>query len=529
MQQKEIFEQLQNPELFGQNVSSVKILQTHISFVVLTGSFAYKIKKAIDFGFLDFSTLEKRKFFCEEEIKLNKRLCPKIYLSVVPITEHNGKIQLNGKGKIVEYALKMKEFPQENIMTNQLNKGNVTAKTIEEICDILVNFYKSNKGESEIESYGKAESVKKNIDENFEQTKSVINTTIPRATFDFIKDAANQFFEKNSSIFEKRIKEGHICDCHGDLHSGNIVILDNICIFDCIEFNKRFRYCDVASDISFLAMDLDYLNYPELSSYLIQNYIQKSSDKSILQVLNFYKSYRAYVRGKVNGFKLSDPNIKDTEKKEIIDISKKYFELSYYYAQLFSLDLNHPKPIIFLVCGMSGTGKSTLAQKLSIDYNATHLNTDIIRKEIEGINIFEKHLDEINTGLYSPEKIEKTYRKLIEKSEEFVKDKKNVILDATFSKKKFRKLVYDTFKKYDAALVVIECISRDDIVKKWLDKRIKTKSVSDGRWEVYLHQKKTFEKLTDDENSIVFDTSKESYDYRLGFFKKIIEKINEDG
>jgi aminoglycoside phosphotransferase family enzyme len=285
------------------------------------------VKKPVNFGFLDFSTLEKRKYFCEEEMRLNRRLCPDIYLDVIPITQKNNEIELNGEGEVVDYALKMKEFSQDKIMTNLLKRGKIDEETIGKICTILVDFYNSGERSDEIDNYGKVKAVKQNIDENFEQTRSVVDVAIPKDIYNYIQNVSSMFFDKKKDVFERRIKHGYIHDCHGDLHSGNIVVSDKIHIFDCIEFNKRFRFCDAASDVSFLAMDLDYLNYPFLSSYLIKNYVEKSNDTGIFDVLNFYKSYRAYVRGKVNGFRLSDPTVDEKEKKEIIETSKKYFDL----------------------------------------------------------------------------------------------------------------------------------------------------------------------------------------------------------
>jgi len=527
MEQTKLFEILKQPSFYGSDVESVNLLQTHISFVALTGKYAYKIKKPVNFGFLDFSTIEKRKFFCDEEIRLNRRLCPEIYLEVLPITKKNDEIELNGEGTIVDYALKMKEFPQARIMTNLLKKSEINEETIEKICTIMINFYNTQEHLEEIDDYGKAEAVRKNIKENFEQTKSVVDIAISKEKYRFLQDVSNDFFNKKKDFFEKRINQGFINDCHGDLHSGNIVVSDKIYIFDCIEFNKRFRFCDVASDLGFLAMDLDYLNYPFLSSYLINNYVEKSSDTGIFDVLNFYKSYRAYVRGKVNGFRLTDPTINQKEKRQIIETAKKYFDLSYYYASLFSLDLNTRRPLLFMVSGLTGTGKSTLALKLAIDYHAHQINTDIVRKELEGIDKFERHHDKIDTGLYAPEKIDYTYEKVIEKAASILKKRENVVLDATFQKKKYRDGVKNIARENNSFFLPIRCICPDEVVKKWLEERLKKKSVSDGRWEVYQNQKKTFESYTSEENPFEIDTSINSYKYRVNFFRKIIETIQE--
>ncbi len=529
MSKPDLLDNIKDPSFYGKDVNSVKILQTHISYVALTGKYAYKIKKPVNFGFLDFSTLDKRKHFCEEELRLNKRLSPDIYLDVIPITQKEDKLVLNGDGEIVDYALKMREFPQEQIMSNLLKKGRISEEIIERLCCQIVDFYKSSKNSKEIDNYGKLESVKQNIDENFEQTESVIGKTISKQSFDFIKNANEEFFKRKTSILEKRKNEGFIKDCHGDLHSGNIVVTKNgkIIIFDCIEFNRRFRFIDVASDIGFLAMDLDYLNWPYLSSYLIKLYVQKSGDSSIFEVLNFYKSYRAYVRGKVTGFALNDTNIAETERRKLTEIAKKYFELSSYYASLISIQIHNSKPILFMVSGLTGTGKSTISGKISVDYNAFYLNTDIVRKQIEGIDRFERHHDKPNTGLYSPEKIDKTYKSVIEKAREILQQKKNVVIDATFQKRSHREMAKKEAEKNKAIFVPILCTCPDAIAKKWLEERLKKKTVSDGRWEIYLSQKKTFENYSPLDSVISIDMSDNSYDYRMKTFENIQNYIKE--
>jgi hypothetical protein len=528
MNQGMLFDHLKNPTFYGPHVTSVQLLQTHISYVALTGVYAYKVKKPVNFGFLDFSTLDKRKYFCDEELRLNRRLSPDIYLDVIPITQTDTTLELDGRGPVVEYTLKMKEFPQEQIMTNMLKQGTITEDTIDQLCIRLIQFYTAQQPSEEITKFGEVKSVKQNIDENFEQTKPMIDITVPKDTFRYIKDATAQFFERKKDIFERRMKDGRILDCHGDLHSGNIVVSDHtIQIFDCIEFNERFRYIDVASDIGFLAMDLDCLNYPYLSSYLIQEYVQKSGDTGIFEVLNFYKSYRAYVRGKVQGFQLNDPHISPSTKKEIVDHARKYFDLSQYYAALFSWELNQTKPALIVVSGLTGTGKSTVAQKLAVDYSAQQINTDAVRKQHAGIEKFERHHDQFNTGLYSPDKIDETYKQVVQLGASYLKKKKNVVLDATFQKKKYRDMVRSIATKHHAVLVMIHCACPDTVVKQRLEQRLKEKSVSDGRWEIYLEQQKTFEPFSSNEPFITIDTSNASYEYRMGFLRTLLLSLSE--
>lgn len=526
METSELYKKLQDLCVYGSDIKEVKILQTHISFVVLTGRYAYKIKKPVNFGFLDFSTLNKRKFFCEEELKLNRRLCPEIYIDIVKITKKNNDLEVNGKGEIIDYALKMKEFPQEKIMTRVLHEKDVSEKVFDDIVKILVDFYNKSEHSKEINSFGSIEKIKFNTDENFEQTESFINKTISKKQYDFIKNATNNFLEKRKDVFEKRIENNYICDCHGDLHTGNIVIDDNICIFDCIEFNKRFRYSDIASDIGFLSMDLDFQGFPYYSSYLISQYFEEACDFNLFDVLNFYKCYRAFVRGKVNGFKLNDLIISDKEKKETVEICKKYFDLAEYYASLCDLDLKNKKPVLFVTTGLTGTGKTTIAGKISVDYKAFKISTDKIRKELDGVDIYEKHYDSYNKGMYSPEKMVYVYDKVLEKTDNLLNADKNVVLDATFKTKELRDKAIDIAEKNNARCLFLFCNCPEEKVKEYLDERVKKKSFSDGRWEIYVKQKNSFEPLTD-ESFVEIDVSNKSFQYQLNTFKNILNKVSE--
>ena len=528
MEESKFLKYLQKPETFGYKVKSVKILQTHISYIALTGRYCYKVKKSVNFGFLDFSTLENRKYFCKEELRLNKRLCPEIYLDVVRITRKKNGFEINGSGEVIDYAVKMKEFSQKFILNKLLERNKIDEKIINNIVDILVNFYKSGKSTDEIKHFGTVETIKRNNNENFDQTEDFINLTIKKEIFDFIKKTTNDFLSENKNIFSNRIKNNFIKDCHGDLHSGNIVLFnDKICIFDCIEFNKRFRYSDIASDIAFLAMDLDFLGQAYLSSYLIEKYVEKSQDNNIFNVLNFYKCYRAYIRGKVTGFKINDSNIDKSEKDKMIDISKKYFDLAYYYSQLFSRkNKKNSKPILFITTGLTGTGKTTIARKIAVDYKAQIISTDSVRKEILGIDKYERHYDAYNTGLYSPKKMIETYDKIFEKTDFLLNKKKNVVLDATFKTEKLRDTARKISQKNNANFLIVYCNCPEEKVKKYLDNRANKKSISDGRWEIYIKQKDSFEK-PEKTDLIEIDVSKNNIDYQLNVFKNVLQKSYE--
>ena len=326
---------LLNPDIYPDHPQAVKFIETHISLLFLTGNNVYKVKKPVDFGFLDFTTLGKRKFFCEQEVKLNRRLSPTIYLGVVAITKEANRIVLDGKGELVEYAVKMRQIPEEFLMDKLLEKKQVSPRMIEAVSEKLVKFYFAAETNDLIQSFARPERVRQDTDENFEQTEKYIDVTIPGEVYEAVKNRTNEFFRTNGKIFHQRIATDRIRDCHGDLRLEHIFWGDEISIFDCIEFNERFRYTDVAADIAFLAMDLDYHTRQDLSEHLIRAFIGESGDQELTKMLDFYKCYRAYVRGKVESFRLDDPHIPGEEKKEALKRAQKYFNLAYRYAQRF--------------------------------------------------------------------------------------------------------------------------------------------------------------------------------------------------
>ncbi len=330
----DFIEFLLKPTSYPHTVEDVTLVQTHISFVLLAGDFVYKFKKPLDFGFLDFTSLEKRKYFCEQEVLLNRRLCPTIYLGLVRITsQQNGNFMLDGIGEPVEYGIKMVRMPQERMMGNIIRAGKLTRKMIDDIVAILEPFYESAATGAEIGKYATAEAVGINVFENLEQSRPFIGSEpLSQEEFDRINIYVSNFL-RNEALFSRRIETGRICDCHGDLHSANICLADKVYIYDCIEFNHRFRYIDVANDVAFLAMDLDYYGLDDLSDYFIHTFQQASGDDELPRVLSFYKCYRAAVRGKI-GLLTGHENEVDVETRvSALSQATRYFALAQRYAE----------------------------------------------------------------------------------------------------------------------------------------------------------------------------------------------------
>jgi len=330
---------LLEPRAYPHKPQKIGLVQTQMSFILLTGEYVYKIKKPVNLGYLDYTTLEKRHFFCQQELELNRRLCPDAYLAVVPITmslrgakRRSNLLRIEGQGKAIEYAVKMKQLPQDRMMDVLLPRGQVTPEMVARVAEKLVGFHQRAETNQKIAAFGGLDVIRHNCDENFAQTEKYIGTSITAEEYQHIKNYTNNFVDSNAGLFDKRVREGKIRDCHGDLHAAHVCFTGDICIYDCIEFNDRFRYSDVASEVAFLAMDLDRYQQAGLSRHLVNTYVGLSHDEGLLKLLDFYKCYRAYVRGKVESFKLDDPYIPEEEKAKLLTVAQSYFQLAESYV-----------------------------------------------------------------------------------------------------------------------------------------------------------------------------------------------------
>ena len=327
-----IINDLQNPSLLPDKTGSVSVIQTHISIVFVADEFVYKVKKPVNFGFLDFSTLDKRKYYCHQEVKLNKRLSKDIYIDVLPVTHDGEQYSIGaGQGKAVEYAVKMKRISDEKLMKSRFKSGKLTIDNLKEVARVLAGFHSNAQMTPEIDQFGKPENFKVNTDENFEQVEKYIGVSINENEFKSLKIWTDDYFRSNKEFLLKRIGEGRIRDCHGDLHMEHICFTETLSIIDCIEFNDRFRYSDTIADIAFLLMDLEYHGGDNFSKALWDVYKEFAEEGDVDSLLTFYKVYRAFVRGKVNSFQVDDNNIGLERKDEAVQTAKKYFQLAYSY------------------------------------------------------------------------------------------------------------------------------------------------------------------------------------------------------
>lgn len=324
---------LLEPAAYPEPTSRVELVQTHISWVFLTDRFAYKVKKPVDLGFLNFTTLRRRHFYLHQELALNRRLCPEIYLEVLPIVAGKGAVHLGGHGHPVEYALQMVRMPQERMMDEVADRGELSREHLDRIIDRLAPFYEQAATGPRINKYGEPAIIAYNHQENFSRTASLVGEMLPPELFARIQAFSRGFLQQRRQLFLRRIREGRIRDCHGDLHMKNICLADGVYIYDCIEFNPRFRYGDVAADLDFLAMDLDFHDLRDLSRYFVERFVQVSRDLELLEILDFYKCYRAYVRGKINAFVAQDPEQNFATREKAGALARAYFALAGEYAR----------------------------------------------------------------------------------------------------------------------------------------------------------------------------------------------------
>ena len=505
MEPDQIKKDLLRPAAYGHGPEQVDLIETHISWVFLAGDLVFKLKKPVDFGFLDFTTLDKRLYFCREELRLNRRLAPDIYLDVVPVVQgRDGRLAVGQPGPTVDYAVMMKRLPQDGMMSACLSQGLVTLETMDHIADLLADFYSRAETGGRIDEFGRVEMIRHNTDEDSWQTVDYVGTALSGERFDHIKGYNDGFLRDAEALLARRVADGFIRDCHGDLHLGNICLGEKIWIFDCIEFNENLRYSDVASDLAFLAMDLDFQGRSDLGRRLVERYVARSGDKELFLVLDFYKCYRAYVRGKINCLAYDQQEPAREERDRALDLARRYFDLAYTYAG------GRRRPRILVFFGMMGTGKTHWARRVGEKIGAPVLSSDRVRKQKAGLTDTSRIYVPFGQGLYAPEMTEKVYESLHAAAAGPVGAGLDVVLDASYMKKRHRRAAMDLAKTVRADLLFIQTVADEETVISRLSTReARGRSLSDGRREIYGDQSRSFEPVDDPapDRFITIDTS----------------------
>ncbi len=476
-----------DPGFYPHPVERVDLVQTHISSVFLTGEVAYKVKKPVDFGFLDFTTPELRREFCLAELELNRRLAPSVYRSVEPVVCREGRLALGGEGEVVDWAVVMRQMDGRLLGPAVLERGELDRRRVDRLVDLLVPFYREAATGPGVDEYGRPESIRVNTDENFAQTEAFVGVALSRSRYERIVAFTDDFLSSRRELLERRVAEGRIRECHGDLHLGNIVFEEPPVIFDCIEFNRRFRCSDVAVDLAFLVMDLDFRGCPELARRVVERYVELSGDRELPELLPFYCCYRAYVRGKIACFTAAGQGVSDQVRSLQLTLASRYFALAHRYAD------GGRVPGLVVLYGLMGTGKTTLAHHLEHDHGWPVLSTDAIRKQLAGIGETTKVLVPYNEGLYSPAMSRRTYAEVCRRAEELLAERATVVVDGAFKVQDERDLVVAAARRAGAELVFVETLCTAEEQRRRLEARQYRPDVSDGRPELIDAQRRDFQ------------------------------------
>jgi hypothetical protein len=479
---------LRDPAIYPHPVEKIEVEETHISKVFLAGPFVYKVKKPVDFGFLDFSTLAKRRHWCEQEVQLNQRLSRGVYLEVVEITRETEGFALGGKGKPVEYAVKMRELPRARSMLELLRRGEITPTMIDDLARVLAAFYSAARGGREIDPMGSVEVIRANTEENFSQIEPFVADLLERDKFLFVRQAVRDFLGRHGDLFQRRVETGRIRDGHGDLRLDHVYFEAGIQIIDCVEFNERLRREDVTADLAFLAMDLDSLGCGHLGWRLIRTYAQAARDPEIYILLDFYKCYRAYVRCKVDCLRLAEGGLGDDEARELRRRARRHFRLAAAYAANFS------RQTLWVVCGLSASGKSTVAREMATRLRVGVQSSDVVRKLLSGIPPHVPAPAEFGEGIYTAAQTARTYEKLLGDVREELRRGRSTIADATFGKRRFRDQIRRLARGFGATIVFVECICPEPLLRRRLSNR-RGDLVTDARLQHFEAQSRVFEAI----------------------------------
>ena len=476
----ELKEALSTPDAYPHDPEEITFTQTHISLIALAPPRVYKIKKPVSLAYLDFSTLERRRHFCEEEVRLNRRLAPDTYEGVVPIvaTEDGLRVDADsGAGPVVEVAVRMKYLHPDQFLEARLARGQAGTADIDRVVRTLCDFYESRPSRPEVAEAGRLPALRAVTEGNFAEAEAHVGTLLSRPAHEALQFYADRFYDQHAGLLQRRRAEGFIVEGHGDLRLEHVHLTDErVAIFDCIEFNDEFRHLDVANDVAFLAMDLDRKGHPDLSRRFVARMADGLDDPTLPTLMPFYKSQRAQVRGKVHGLRAADDEVSPGERARSRATARHYYQLALRYA------VAGDAPLVVVVMGRPGTGKSTQAEAVARSLGWPHLASDRIRKTLAGVPLHDRADANTRERLYTDATTEVTYATLRTRAVERARRQQGTVLDATYSRRAQRERLRSTLRAADVPYVFVEVTARDDILKKRLRERsAEAATASDAR------------------------------------------------
>ncbi|RRV12010.1 AAA family ATPase [Pseudomonas saudiphocaensis] len=482
---------LQNPALYSHPVDGFRVLETHISWVILTGAYAYKMKKPVDFGFLNFTELASRKHFCEQELLLNQRMAPELYLQVLPITGTLEAPIIGGEGEPIEYLVQMREFPQTQLMAEVQARGELTDAHIDALAEKIAQFHQSIPPVEANHPLNSAEAIVAPMRQNFEQIRPLLTEAADLQQLDALIDWTETSIERLYPLLEQRSQQGYIRECHGDLHLGNAAIINNkVVLFDCIEFNDPFRFIDIASDAAFLAMDLEDRGLKCQARRFLNGWLERTGDYAALELINLYKAYRALVRAKVSLFRLYQEQ-DAVERKVVVRQYRSYANLAESYSAI-------PSRFLAVTHGVSASGKSHVALRLVEALGMLRLRSDVERKRLHGEQ--PEQSNGLGAGIYSAEAGEATYQRLHTLAEAALNAGFSVVIDATYLKQEQRQAAWQVAEATGVPFLIIDCEAADAVIEQWLAQRqAEGNDPSDATMEVVKAQQASREPLSESE------------------------------
>jgi aminoglycoside phosphotransferase family enzyme/predicted kinase len=517
-----IIEACSSPDAYEHPVSDVEVHQTHISVVFLAGSSAYKVKKPVELGFLDFTTLALRRHYCHEEVRLNRRLAPDVYLGVVPIVETPdglgvrerfdepaaGREAVEGQaeegeaeeGKAVEYAVKMRRLPDDARLLAWVLEGALRDYHVAVLGRRLARFHAEAHSGPEVSRWGRFETVAGNARENLDQSRAHIGTTLSATVHGRMTEALERELRRLRPLIEGRAESDVPRDTHGDLHLEHVYLFPeqeppgDLVIIDCIEFNERFRFADPVADMAFLAMDLGFRGRRDLAEVFADAYFDAAEDVEGQGLLRFYTAYRAAVRGKVEGMAAEGPEVPEKSRRAAVRSARAHWLLA-----LSELEPPERRPGLVLVGGLPGTGKSTLADALAIRLGLTVLSSDRTRKGLAGLDPTTSGAADFGEGIYTPEWNERTYAALVEETKQRLFDGERVIVDASFREDARRRTLLDLAAEHGVPGVFLLCDAPPEIVHAHIAGR--RGGASDADWAIYEAAAERWEAPSEDTRS----------------------------
>ncbi|VTU00091.1 aminoglycoside phosphotransferase : Uncharacterized protein OS=Desulfomonile tiedjei (strain ATCC 49306 / DSM 6799 / DCB-1) GN=Desti_1127 PE=4 SV=1: AAA_33 [Gemmataceae bacterium] len=476
----QLIEGLSRPEAYPHPAAAVEVRQTHISVVFLAGDFVYKLKKPVAPGFLDFTTLDRRLHFCREEVRLNRRLAPDVYLGVVPVVRTADGLRFDGEGEPVEWAVKMRRLPEGATLLDRVRRDEASPELVAALARRVAAFHRDADADARTAACGRFEVVAQNV-------ADVLARAAPRASgtvFDRTRELFDSQLARLRPLIEARAARGVPIDGHGDLHLDHVYCLPDrpppgdLCVIDCIEFNEQFRFLDPVADAAFAVMDLAFHGRRDLGRHFAAAYFDATGDRDGRELLPLYTAYRAAVRGMVDGLLAAEPEVPAAERDAAVARGRGHWLLA-----LAELEAPARRPCLVLVGGLPGSGKSTLARALAGHAGFEVIRSDVVRKERANLPAHEPSPAEVRAELYSTGATERTYAECLGRARNILRDGGRVIVDATFGAERARRPFLDLATTTGVPVGVLICEARPETVRARLAER--TGDASDADWEVY--------------------------------------------